>query len=1014
MNFIFERVKTICNVLQELMQTTVEEMDGFIYAPGKYKETSNQPPKDGWQPFQKGGRLSGVDKHFWFRKAFTTPQAPQGKQLYFNLTTGREGGWDAKNPQCIVYLDGKMVQGLDVNHTDLPLEFGKTYEMAIYLYVGMLEGPIDFLPVLKLVDTRIEKLYYDLHVPLDASLCFEDTDDNSIRILKELELALNLLDLRQPGSKEFYKSVQEADDYLQRNFYEGICGDTGAVVNCIGHTHIDVAWQWTLAQTREKAQRSFATVINMMKQYPEYKFMSSQPQLYQYVKRAAPELYDEIKEMVRQGRWEVEGAMWLEADCNLPSGESLIRQIIHGKRFMQQEFGVDSKILWLPDVFGYSAALPQILKKCGVEKFVTSKISWSEFNKMPYDSFLWEGMDGTEIFTYFITAQDLPQKGENDNFTTYVGYIRPSQVLGTWRRFQQKEYNNETLITFGFGDGGGGPTRDMLEQQRRLAYGIPGIPKTKIETAGSFLDKVEKNFNENAEKLRRVPKWVGELYLEMHRGTYTSIAKNKKNNRKSELLLREAEALAATDKFLLGGSYPQQVINDCWETVLLNQFHDIIPGSSIFEVYEECDRQYAQILEAGNRILEEKRRRLTGKIASRSGMLVYNPNSFACDSVVDYGGETVLVQDVPAFGWKVAEPEKPQGQIKVNGNTIENQFFRVVLDQKGNMASIYDKRNDRELIKPGGCANELQVFEDFPRDYDAWEITNYYKQKMWTIDQVEACEPFFEGAAAGLKVTKRFLNSTLVQKIYLYEGVDRIDIKTEADWHERHVLLKAAFPLELHANRAAYEIQFGYLERPTHENTSWDKAKFEVCAHKWADISEDDYGVSLLNDCKYGYNAEGSTIKLTLLKCATFPNPEADQGRHSFVYSVYPHSGALSHKTVQQAYLLNQPMTAWKAEAGDGSLPAEYSLVSCGSPSVIVEAIKKAEDENALILRLYQSMNRKESVELALGFTFEKAELCSMMEETLQPLEKDGDKIRLPLGAFEIATIKLSGIKPLC
>ena len=325
-------------------------------------------------------------------------------------------------------------------------------------------------------------------------------------------------------------------------------GDTGAVVHCIGHTHIDVAWQWTLAQTREKAQRSFATVINMMKQYPEYKFMSSQPQLYQYVKRAAPELYDEIKEMVRQGRWEVEGAMWLEADCNLPSGESLIRQIIHGKRFMQREFGVDSKILWLPDVFGYSAALPQILKKCGVEKFVTSKISWSEFNKMPYDSFLWEGMDGTEIFTYFITAQDLPKKGEDDNFTTYVGYIRPSQVLGTWRRFQQKEYNNETLITFGFGDGGGGPTRDMLEQQRRLAYGIPGIPKTKIETAGNFLDKVEKNFNENAEKLRRVPKWVGELYLEMHRGTYTSIAKNKKHNRKSELLLREAEALAAADK----------------------------------------------------------------------------------------------------------------------------------------------------------------------------------------------------------------------------------------------------------------------------------------------------------------------------------------------------------------------------------------------------------------------------------------------------------------------------------
>ena len=509
MDFIQNKVDIICGVLHDLMETTAMEIDDMEYIPSGYKETNTPPAPDaGWMPFTRRDRVQGKDQHFWFHKKFRTPKATKGKYPVLEVVTGQDGPWDATNPQCILYLNGCMVQGMDVNHTKAPLEYDTEYDMYLYFYAGMIDKLLDVLLSVKLIDEKIEKLYYDLRVPYDALLCFERTDPNYIDPLKELELALQHLDLRDPLSSEFYQSVDETIDYLDKHFYHGLCGKSDAVVSCIGHTHIDVAWLWTLAQTREKAQRSFSTVLNLMKKYPEYVFMSSQPQLYKYVKQAAPEVYEQIKEMVKAGRWEVDGAMWLEADCNLPSGESLVRQIIHGKRFMKEEFGVDSKVLWLPDVFGYSAALPQILKKSGVEKFVTSKISWNEFNKLPYDTFLWEGVDGTDIFTYFISARDYDKNCENDTNTTYVGYIRPKQVLGTWKRYQQKQYNNETLITFGFGDGGGGPTADMLEQQRRLQYGLPGLPRTQISRAGDFLDRVEKNFEENCKKLRRTPKWV--------------------------------------------------------------------------------------------------------------------------------------------------------------------------------------------------------------------------------------------------------------------------------------------------------------------------------------------------------------------------------------------------------------------------------------------------------------------------------------------------------------------------
>ena len=1004
-----EKLRTICKVLKELSTEKLYDLDGFSYAACGYTDTDKPQTDLPYQPFTPETLLSGRDGHYWFHTTFTTPKAEPGKELLFQLITGCEGEWDAANPQGLLYLNGVMVQGLDVNHTTAVLESDTYYDMYIYFYIGMHEKSVRFLPSLHWLDVCVEELYYDLWVPYKAALCFSERDDHYVKIFKTLDLALSHLDLRVPKSEAFYTSVAKTHTFMQEEFYGKLCGDNGVTVSCVGHTHIDVAWLWTLAQTREKAQRSFSTVAELMRRYPEYKFMSSQPQLYQYVKQAAPELYAQIKQLVAEGKWEVEGAMWLEADCNLTSGESLVRQILHGKRFMKDEFGADSKILWLPDVFGYSAALPQILKKCGVDTFVTSKISWNETNKMPVDTFIWEGIDGSEVFTHFMTAKDTGERGAPSPWksATYNGYIRPEMVLGAWDTLQQKDYQSKALISFGWGDGGGGPTKDMLEQQRRLQYGIPGVPKTKIEFAGDYIADIKQEFYDTCAKLRRTPRWVGELYLEFHRGTYTSIAKNKKNNRTSELLLQKAEALCVADCALLNAFYPQQTLSDAWETVLLNQFHDIIPGSSIFEVYEDCDRDYANILQAGHTAANGAFAHLAQNVQSDGGLFVYNPCGFAADGYVEVGGKKVYVPEIPALGYAVVSPAPCKNSITVDGRTMENAYYKIVFDDAWNMISLYDKENRREVVKEGESFC-LQAFEDFPKEYDAWEISYYYKDKMWQVDDVLSCEPVYEGARAGLKIVKRFLDSTIAQTIYLYEESRRIDVENVIDWKQEHILLKAAFPTNIHTAQATYEIQFGHVSRPTHENTSWDRAKFEVCAHKWADISEYGYGFSVLNDCKYGYSTEGGTLKLSLLKSATDPNPAADKHVHTFTYSLLPHRGDVcSAGVIQEGYRLNCPLMAQPIGKQDGALPDSFSFVSCDRENVIIETVKKAEDSDDVVVRMYEAYDSKTEATLTFGVAVEKVWLCNLLEQAEAELDVVDNRVTLPVQNFEIVTLKV-------
>ena len=1004
--FTKEKINAITEFLNEKTVVESKKVDNIEFQETGYKK-GHTPPADGYRPLTDDFCFRGVDKHWWLHFKVSVPKCADGREMRLKFKTGKENEWDAINPQGILYINGKLVGGADVNHHEYPLQEGE-YDIYFYLYSATVEGIFELYTSLDTVDLAVEKLYYDIKVPLEAANCFVENDKNRIDIFKHLLIAANMIDLRSPYNEDFYRSIKDADQYLATEFYGKACGESDVTVHCIGHTHIDVAWLWTLAQTVEKTQRSFSNVLGLMERYPEYKFMSSQPQLYAYLKESAPDVYEKVKEKVREGRWEVEGAMWLEADCNLISGESMVRQIIHGKRFMKEEFDVDSKTLWLPDVFGYSAAMPQILRKCGVDNFVTSKISWNEMNTMPYDTFMWEGIDGTEIFSNFLTAQDSRPDLSIDNYTNYNGFLRPNQVLGAWNRYQQKEYNKDVTLTYGYGDGGGGPTAWMLENQRRLSYGIPGFPKTKPSTTGEWLSKVRENFEKGCEELRRTPRWVGELYLELHRGTYTSVAKNKKNNRDCEFLLQKAESINAIAAAMgMRSDYPDQKLYSAWQTLLLNQFHDILPGSSIKEVYEDCDVDYAKIKDTANTEITTALDSVAANVKGR-GELVYNPTGYNMSGLIEKNGELYETPEISAFGYKVVDLEKAESRVQVIGPMLENDYYTLVLDKAGRIKTLYDKVNCREVLIAGAYGNEFRVFEDFPKTYDNWEISRYYNEKMWILDSKAEITPFTNNVGAGFVVERDYLDSKISQTIQLYNNSRRIDFKTEIDWKQDHQILKIAFPLDVHTNKATYDIQFGNIERPTHSNTSWDAAKFEVCAHKWVDVSENGYGVALLNNCKYGFNTVGSTVSLTVLKCGTNPNVFADRCHHEFTYSLLPHSGDFREGLVQkEAYCLNNPMVSKTIDNADGTLADSYSAISCDCPNVTIDTLKKAYDGSGYVARLFDSFDCRKVVKLKVGFEFTSAYLCDMLENEIKELEVRGDEIILPLKNFEIATIKI-------
>ncbi|MBE5966631.1 MAG: alpha-mannosidase [Lachnospiraceae bacterium] len=1048
MYFVLERTKKTLEALYRQFMFYPVEINTFRMKEGNYLNLQ-EVDRSGleWSEYTSGDMWGGRDVHAWFRTTVSIPEELDGRIAVLKVNTGSKG-WDTTNPQFILQVNGKILQGIDRNHTEVILEHnakaGTNYQIDLHAYSGMEEKKSDLSMSVFALNDRVYRLFFDISVPLQIAECLPEEDKNRIDIQNILSSTINLIDLRKPGSTLFQESIEAALKLIETEFYEKMCDHDEIIATCVGHTHIDVAWLWTLAQTREKVTRSFSTVLNLMEEYPDYIFMSSQPQLYKFLKEDHPELYEKVKERVEEGRWEPEGGMWVEADTNLSSGESLVRQFLFGTRFFEKEFGVKNEVLWLPDVFGYSAALPQIMKKSDIKYFMTTKISWNQFNKLPYDTFMWRGIDGTEVLTHFISTRDY-EANPSSHGTTYNGYLRPSQVMGAWQRYQQKNINNDVLICFGHGDGGGGATIDMLENAKRLAKGLPGNPKVKMGKSKDYFRKLEQTVGNN----KYLPKWVGELYLEYHRGTYTSMGKNKRNNRKSELLYQDIETASSFHK-LLGGTYNQEKINNAWETILLNQFHDIIPGSSILEVYEVSGKQYAKILSEGKEMMKEALSAITDHISikerslvifntlsyHRSDVTIVNLNEFAdvakgADGleITDTEGNLVLyqllqeeddlklllyVENVPAKGYKALTIKsglapKPKDAVRVTKDCMENRFFCLQLDDKGTISSLMDKVNHRQVLMSAERGNKLLAFEDRPMNWDNWDIDIYYQEKMWEVDDVVSVTVLEQGPVRGaVRITKSFLDSTIVQDMYIYRDIPRIDFKTHIDWKEDQVLLKASFPVDVHSDKATYDIQYGNVERPTHWNTSWDTAKFEVCAHKWADLSEGDYGVSLMNDCKYGYDIRDGHMRLTLLKSGMYPNPKADRGEHDFTYSLYPHKGDWRiGGTVQMAYNLNVPLYAAMSEKKEGSLPSAMSLVELDCDNVILETVKKAEDSDDIIIRMYECYNQRSKVTCTFFRDIQKVVECNLMEKPLSQYPSHHNQFSFEIKPYEIKTFLL-------
>ena len=968
-----------------------------------------------WEQLNFGSHWGAPRTEFMLRSRFSVPEEwDAALPTALHLPLGEAG--DFSHPEALLYLDSTPYAAADRHHQEVRLPKGTqgTHELALHGWTG-----INYVDDRRLYMRECSVVQIDpgtrafvnlARVALETAQHLDDDAPARGRLLNALDDAFKKLETLDLGDA-FYNSVPNALETLKAGIAKaGPAADVS--VAAAGHAHIDVAWLWTLGQTRRKAGRTFHTVLRLMEEFPEYTFSQSQPQLYDYVRQDYPELFEAIKERVAEGRWETLGGMWIEADCNLSGSESLARQFVMGRAFFKEHFGeVESPILWLPDVFGYAWNLPQLIKEADLEYFFTIKIGWSQYNRLPFDSFYWQGLDGTKVLTHFSTT---PEVG-SPHASTYNAAATPEQNLGSWRNFQQKDAQGDLFMAFGYGDGGGGPTREMLENIA-IMKDFPGVPKMRHSTAKDFFETLEKTSGD------ALPTWNGELYLELHRGTYTTQSRNKRANRKSEFLLHDAEFVASLASTLDDTySYPKAELHRAWELVLLNQFHDIIPGSSIGEVYTESLVQYEEVKQLG----ETARDGALALIAQKVGgeVVIVNPTSFARGDLAFLperisglvvptqaveGGTLIAagtLEPYSATPLQKGDAETPASELSVSEEHLENAFVRVELDQSGDLTRVFDKVANREVLVEGAKANEFLAFEDRPNEWDAWDVDIFYDDKVYYAEPATSITVVETGPLrATLEVKRQILNSTYTQRLSLTYNSPRLDVTTDIDWRERHTLLKVAFPVNILSPVATFEIQWGNVQRPTHRNTSWDWARFETCAQKWVDLSESDYGVSLLNDCKYGHDVQGHTVRLSLLRSPTAPDPEADQGRHTFTYSLLPHLGSVAETTIAAAYALNDPLLAVKAA---GNAEATVDFLSVDRPNVVIETVKRAEDGSGIVVRLYESQRQRGTVTLQTGFDLEGAERTNLLETPRETLSVQGRQVSFDIKPFEIVTLRL-------
>jgi len=968
------------------------------------------------KPMPAGTKWGAKWEYGWFKGRVVLPDEARGLRIALKMDVGAESA---------IYVNGIAAGAIDRHHRDITLSKsgvpGTTYDIVVEGYAG--HGPrVSYAgptppgretvpeppPTQAMTGQSTFGIWqedaYQLWVDVETVYQVRDnTDPESLRVA-EIDAALRdftvIVDFELPN-QEVLETVRACRERL-KPLLECVNGSTAPILYAFGHAHIDVAWLWPLAETERKCVRTFATQLALAEEYPEFRFLQSQPHLYRMVKTHYPRLYSRIKKAIESGQFIAEGGMWIEADTNISGGESLIRQFIHGRRFYRAEFGVECEMLWLPDVFGYSGAMPQIMRGCGIKYFSTQKIFWA-YNggePFPFNTFRWEGIDGSQVLVHL----------HND----YNSRTDPSSVVRRWKERVQKEGFSTRLFPFGFGDGGGGPTRDHLEFIRRQAN-LEGVPKVKIASPIEYFRDQE---------TKEVPaRYVGELYFQAHRGTYTSQARTKRGNRKSEFALREAEMWGAAAKALKGFAIPTETMDEAWKLVLLNQFHDIIPGSSIERVYQEAEADYAYVIQSANDVAHQAASSLTddaqamtvfNSLAWERTILVALPEGF--EGAVDQAGTVLPVQlmdgkvwvetTVLACGWATLRPgdaSQTANALKATEQLLENDLLRIEFNAMGEITTILDKGTGRELA--AGTCNSIRMYKDVPTAFDAWDLDSMYE-----LTPVELADPAsLEVVASGplvarLRVTRKLHDSRMTQEISLRRGSRRVDFHTVVDWQESHKLLKVNFPVTIHANEALHEIQFGYIRRPNHKSRPFDADRFEVTNHKWTALAEGNRGCAVLNDCKYGVNVLGNSINLTLLKSALAPDMHADKGRQEFTYAFYTWNGSFfDSPIVREAYDLNCPVSTAPGAAG------EVSLFSLDAPNVVLETVKPAEDgSDDIIVRMYEAKRTATSCTLATSLPVTKATQTDMLENVQQELALSDAKVALEFRPFEVKTVRLA------
>ncbi len=937
----------------------------------------------------------------WFRVRGTVPPAwldgghlPTGTRLEVVVDLGFYGERPGFQAEGLAFLpDGTLVKGIAPRSAYVPWSQDRP-EVDLFIEAAAnpdVAGEYTFRPTslgdlatsgaeplytvrqmdLALVDVTVWELAQDIwtlrglmaELPLDGSRRWE--------VLRALERMLDLVD-----PEDVIGSAAHGRDALAAVLASPAVASAHRVV-AVGHAHIDTAWLWPVRETIRKCARTFASAVRLMDEHPEYRFACSSAQQLFWIKRDYPDLFERIREKVAAGQFIPVGGMWVEPDMNMPGGESMARQLVLGKRFFLEEFGVDCQEAWVPDTFGYSAAIPQILRAAGMRWFMTQKISWNQTNEMPHTTFLWEGIDGSQVFTHFPSAD------------TYISELSGAELARAERNFKEKGASGSSLVPFGWGDGGGGPTREMLAAASRLRS-LEGSPRVEIGSPEQFFTQAESEYPDP-------PVWAGELYLELHRGSLTSQHRTKQGNRRNEHLLLEAELWAATAAVRSGMPYPYEAIESAWHTVLLHQFHDILPGTSIAWVHQEAEEANARVRDCLEEIIGSALHTLTGPGDTE---LVANARPF------DDGG-------VPALG--VGPAGTGAGALSLretpDGYLLSNALVAVEVDRRGHITSLRDLGSGREAVPVGEQANVLVLHRDTPNLWDAWDVDAHYRRVGQRIDQVDSIEAATEEDAVMLTVRRSFGVSSIRQVLRLERGSAALALENTVDWRERHKLLKLVIPLDVHADRFAAETQFGHVYRPTHANTSWDAARFEVSAHRWVHVAEPGYGVAIANESTYGHDVTRRTVDgrravvqvgLSLLRAPEFPDPGADQGEHVIRFTVRP--GARVRDAVHDGIRLNLPRR--HVLGGRAADP----LVALSHPGVSISAVKLAEDRSGdVVVRLYESEGARAEVIVTALFDAQTPSLVDLLErDTGEAAVRASDgEITLSLRPFQLATVRI-------